>query len=95
MKYIITSLLLTGCASYDLAVGSEFKPTNHGFEYNVASDLAYPLTSEKAEGQRINQLNKYITNNNICSRGYIVTKRTVVKVSKFNHRVYYDGSCNI
>ncbi len=103
MKYFLifsSIFILSSCSSFDRTLMSEFEPLpKKSFKFKSKSDLIYPEDSEGAEKIRMDWLETYLTDNNICAGGYVIEERKVVLVSEALigpgklKDIYYYGRC--
>ena len=101
MKSRIFALLtfaLTSCGSYDRLITTEFEPTQaNQFRYKATADAASPLASVEAERIRMQWLEQYLKENNVCPTGYVVDERKPVLKSKGLlgdiYDIFYVGKC--
>lgn len=94
-------MVLTGCAGTGNINESRFKPyiDSHGnefFDFETDSSVLFKDTDEKAEGSRIDLLNKWIENSGYCPNGYKIVYRKSINLGgpKGYARIFYSGKCN-
>lgn len=90
-----------GCAEYDLGALSTLTPLpeENLFQWRTIADTAYPVDSDRAEKQRLEQLERIAGMNPPCSQGYRVTDRAATKkvdsiLGKGVYDVFYTIDCN-
>lgn len=96
--WVVVGAVLAGCAAVDRAEMSTFEPLGDGrFRFKARADsLVYRIDSPEAEVERLRWLSLYLTDNNLCPRGFEVLTRSVVAVNAglaMVHDVYYDLRC--
>ena len=86
--------VVASCATYDQRMATDFAPTaNGGWTYRTFADLANPLDSASGEAYRMQMLDIWVRENNICPTGYKADNRRSIKRGGAVHDVYYDVTC--
>ena len=93
-------LSLCGCViDADRTVITDFKPIDDStFEYRAsANPIQLPIDSEAAEAVRRRWLERYLTDNGFCPKGYEITQRRIVFISQVLvgpvFDIFYNVSC--
>ncbi|SDK97948.1 hypothetical protein [Aliiruegeria lutimaris] len=104
MKKLLLSILVlaaNGCAEHDLGALSTYTPLPEPnmFQWRTIADTVYPVNSERAEQQRLEQLDKIARMNPPCDQGYRITNRAATKkvdslLGKGIYDVFYTIDCN-
>jgi len=95
---ISTLLSLAGCASVDRLYMTEFEPTGaNEFRYKAFANAAYKPEDPESEATRIEWLQQYLTDNNLCPNGYVIDDRKsvyngTILAAKTYDLIYY-GHC--
>ena len=78
LQHFIAALLLTACGSIELAE-AEFRPSENGrsFEYKVTTASYFHRDDPESERARIEAIEKFLANGQMCRNGYEVTNRQV------------------
>jgi hypothetical protein len=75
--WMVTSLLLSGCAPEGAPFPSSFKITGPGqFEFVASGNWVYPANTTAGEAERMSWLDEYISKHQICPFGYTIVERT-------------------
>lgn len=94
-RVLVIVLLLGGCAeSMDRITATDFMPApdGSGFTFKTLIAPQYP-DSPEGEASRMKMLESWLTDNNVCARGYDIVNRQVIKRSVFVQDIYYSGKC--
>lgn len=102
MKFIIGAtipLMLLGCASYDLATSSTLEPIDDDtYRWRTLADNIYPVSSQRAEAQRLEQLGKVMSLNCPGTAHVIEDRKTTKKIDSGIgdgiYDVFYTVRCN-
>lgn len=104
MRWILvaaSALVLMGCAvaeQIDMKNLSILEPYPDGkFKYKSFASVGYREGDDRAETVRLNELQRRLDINNLCSNGYEITRRTAVlnyqAVSAGVYDIFYYGRC--
>ena len=96
MRRVVIVMVLSsmvGCASLDRPKLTQFEPTRSGFRYAVgAASYQYPVDSESAERTRMDWLETYLKEEEVCPTGYEMVSREVRQVG-VGGQIVYVGRC--
>jgi hypothetical protein len=97
MRLLITAIflsLLMGCSSVDYQLTSfrvnNTQGENQTYTFSAFADAVYPLDSEVAEKQRMEWLEKWLSQNNLPTKNYKILKRETYLKSKGLIGTIYD-----
>lgn len=92
------AMLLASCTSYDQRMATNFMPLEDGkWRYQTFADAVQPLERASAEAYRMEMLEIWLGENNLCPAGYTIISKQPVKRSSGGlgdiYDVYYEGAC--
>jgi hypothetical protein len=96
---LLSAATISGCAMHTAGLKTEFtdfEPTEQGFRYRGLANAIYEIDTEDGEAWRMEILQSYLTDNDICPKGYEITSRKPVVVNGKGGSVYwvhYQGRC--
>ena len=89
LKFVILTIIvlaLHGCSTVDYQITSfrlvSEQAESKTFAYTAFADAVYPVDSVEAEKQRMEWLNKWLSQNNLTTTDYVIIKREVYKKHK-------------
>lgn len=96
---VLAFIGLAGCyVPTDRQIVTDFEPTETGFKYRAPADTSiWPPDDPEAEANRMEWLERYLTDNAMCPNGYRITTRNVVVLRDAplgtSYDVFYEGEC--
>jgi major membrane immunogen (membrane-anchored lipoprotein) len=98
VAFVALIVSLTACSSFDRRITSFEPMANNEFRYQAFADATYSPTDPDDEAIRLNWLQQYLNDNDLCANGYEITDRKQVLKSKSAFADIYDiiyyGRCN-
>lgn len=91
------AVFLVACTSLDKISHSEFYPydqlgQSERYTFKAIADFQYPADSKDAERIRIEWLQQWVSDNNLCANGYSLDNRKAIINNKIT-RIYYVITC--
>jgi len=97
MRLLIAATFLSflmGCSSVDYQLtafrANNTQGVNQTYTFSAFADAVYPLDSEIAEKQRMEWLEKWLSQNNLSTKNYKILKRETYLKSKGLLGTIYD-----
>ncbi len=102
MRKILTLFILinlTACAGkMDFTKFEPLPPVNgiQQFKYLAKSGVFRPANDPESEKERIEWLDMWLKDNNMCPKGYVILDRNPVALGHYDsvRNIYYTGQCN-
>lgn len=94
----ILAIFLIGCAGKGDVTKFEPLPPVNGiqqFKYLAKSGVFRPANDPKSEEDRIEWLEMWLKDNNMCANGYVILDRNAASLGHWDsvRDIYYTGQC--
>lgn len=101
IKLLVIVILLSACTTWNKNSASKFEPFKNQagdqhFNFFARSNMFSPSDTPEGESERMEWLQLWLNDNQICKNGYVIVERKVVATGALSEAVkhiFYTGKC--